>query len=79
MLYVPGMKCNLLSIDKLVEKGFSVTMGEGMLKVYDLEKVGVEITNIKKLNFSNKITSSGESMFHYNDCRQDQSAMAQEV
>lgn len=38
VLYVPGMKCNLLSVGQSVEKGFLVTMGEDILKVYDSKK-----------------------------------------
>ena len=35
VLYVPGMKCNLLSVGQLVEKGFSVCMKDDLLKAYD--------------------------------------------
>ena len=35
VLYVPGMKCNLLSVGKLVEKGFSIVMKDGALKLFD--------------------------------------------
>lgn len=35
VLYVPSMKCNLLSVGQLVEKGFSVLMKEGCLKMFD--------------------------------------------
>jgi len=35
VMYVPGMKCNLLSVGQLIEKGFSVCMKNDMLKVYD--------------------------------------------
>jgi len=38
VLYVPGMKCNLLSVGQLVQKGFSVSMKEEVLKVYDARK-----------------------------------------
>ncbi|XP_017438160.1 uncharacterized protein LOC108344205 [Vigna angularis] len=38
VLYVPKMKCNLLNVGQLIEKGFSVTMGEDMLRVYDSKK-----------------------------------------
>jgi hypothetical protein len=34
VLYVPGMKCNLLSIGQLIEKGFSVTMKGNILHLY---------------------------------------------
>ena len=35
VLYVPSMKCNLLNVGQLVEKGFSVCMKDDLLKVYD--------------------------------------------
>jgi len=35
VLLVPGMKCNLLSIGQLIEKGFSVTMEGNTLNLYD--------------------------------------------
>jgi hypothetical protein len=35
VLYVPGMKCNLLSIGQLIEKGLSVTMQGNILHLYD--------------------------------------------
>ena len=35
MLYVPGMKCNLLSVGQLDEKGFSIVMKDGALKLFD--------------------------------------------
>lgn len=35
VLYVPGMKCNLLSVIQLVEKGFLVIMKNGSLKLFD--------------------------------------------
>jgi hypothetical protein len=34
VLLVPGMKCNLLSIGQLIEKGFSVTMQGNILNLY---------------------------------------------
>lgn len=36
--YVPGMKCNLMSIGQLLQKGFSVTMCDGKLKLFDQQK-----------------------------------------
>ena len=33
--YVPGIKCNLLSVGQLVEKGFSIVMKDGALKLFD--------------------------------------------
>jgi len=38
VLYVPRMKCNLLSVGQLVQKEFSVFMKEEVLKVYDARK-----------------------------------------
>lgn len=35
VLYVPGMKCNLLSVEQLVEKGFSVVMKDEVLELFD--------------------------------------------
>lgn len=35
VLYVPGMKCNLLSLGQLIERGFSVEMKNQSLKMYD--------------------------------------------
>lgn len=33
--YVPGMKSNLVSVCQLIEKGFSVTIKNNILKLYD--------------------------------------------
>ena len=35
VLYVPCMKCNLLSVGQLIEKGFSVTMKNEVLALFD--------------------------------------------
>jgi len=35
VLYVPGMKCNLLNVGHLIEKGFSVTMKNEVLELFD--------------------------------------------
>ena len=37
VLYVPGMKCNLLSVRKLVENQFSVVMKDGALEIFDIQ------------------------------------------
>lgn len=37
VLYVLGMQCNLLSVRQLVEKGFSVVMKDGALKLFDTQ------------------------------------------
>lgn len=38
VLYVPDMKCNLLSIVQLVEKGFTVAMKQDATGMFDPEK-----------------------------------------
>ncbi|XP_019430617.1 PREDICTED: uncharacterized protein LOC109337963 [Lupinus angustifolius] len=38
VLYVPYMKCNLLSIGQLVDKGFSVLMKDDKLELFDTNK-----------------------------------------
>ena len=35
VLYVSGMKCDLLSVGQLVEKGFSIVMKDGVLKLLE--------------------------------------------
>jgi len=35
VLYVPGMQCNLLSVGQLIKKGYSVTMKDNVLKLFD--------------------------------------------
>lgn len=35
LLYVPGIKCNLLSIDQLVEKVFKVPINGDVLQLFD--------------------------------------------
>ena len=37
VLYVAKMKCNLLSVGQLVEKGFSVIMKEGTLELFNTQ------------------------------------------
>jgi len=34
VLYVPGMKCNFLSVGQLIETGFSVTMKNEVLELF---------------------------------------------
>ena len=34
-LYVPGIKCNLLSVGQLVERSFSIFMKDGVLRLFD--------------------------------------------
>ena len=38
VLYVPGMKNNLISMGQLLEKGFSMKMSNRSLEVYDTTK-----------------------------------------
>lgn len=38
VLYVPGMKCNFLSVGQLFEKSFSVIMKYGVLELVDTQK-----------------------------------------
>lgn len=37
VLYVPGIKCNLLSVGELVEKGFSVVIKDEALELFDIQ------------------------------------------
>lgn len=49
VLLVPEMKCNLLSLGQLVEKGFTVTMGnKGQAEILDRNKRLIMRTNICK-------------------------------
>lgn len=38
VLFIPDIQCNMLSIGQLVEKGFSIIMEGGSLKLYDKKK-----------------------------------------
>jgi transposase InsO family protein len=48
VFYVPDMSCNLLSIGQLVEKGFSVTMENSALKLFDKMKNLILMCNLSK-------------------------------
>lgn len=37
VLYVPGMKCNLVSVGQLVKKGFSMVMKNEAFKLFDAQ------------------------------------------
>jgi hypothetical protein len=37
VLYIPSMKCNLLSIDQFLEKNYKVYMEDRMLRVIDVK------------------------------------------
>jgi hypothetical protein len=38
ILYIPDMKCNPMSVEQLIEKGFSLTIKDEELKLYDQKK-----------------------------------------
>ncbi|KAK2455598.1 hypothetical protein QL285_003035 [Trifolium repens] len=38
VLYVPGMKCNLMSIGKLISKGFKIIIEDETLQLFDSKK-----------------------------------------
>ncbi|KAK2386041.1 putative mitochondrial protein [Trifolium repens] len=48
VFYVPDMSCNLLSLGQLVEKGFSVSMEDSALKLFDKMKNLVLMCNLSK-------------------------------
>ena len=48
VLYVPEMKCNLMSVGQLIEKGYSVTMENDTLKLYNSEKKLILQSNLTK-------------------------------
>ncbi|XP_019433850.1 PREDICTED: uncharacterized protein LOC109340583 [Lupinus angustifolius] len=48
VLFIPGLKCNLLSIGQLVQKGFSATMKDGHCEIYDGGKRLILRSNISK-------------------------------
>jgi len=35
VLYVPGIQCNLLSVDQFIQKGYSITMKDNVFKLFD--------------------------------------------
>ena len=61
VMYVPEMKCNLMSIGQLVEKGFSVTMGGDSLKLFDAKKNFMLKSNMSK-NRTYRCNISSEKM-----------------
>ena len=59
VFYVPGMKCNLLSVGQLVEKGFSVVMKDGVFKLFDTHNNLVfKSPLLKNLTFKTLISST---------------------
>ena len=61
VFYVPDMKCNLMSIDQLMEKGFSVTMDGESLKLFDTKKNLVLKSTLSK-NRTYRCSISSEKM-----------------
>lgn len=48
VLYVPGIKCNLLSVGQLVEKGFSVVIKDEAFKLFETQNNLVSKSLISK-------------------------------
>ena len=61
VFYVPDMKCNLMSIGQLMEKGFSVTMDGESLKLFDTKKNLVLKSTLSK-NRTYRCSISSEKM-----------------
>ena len=61
VFYVPDMKCNLMSIGQLVEKGLSVTMDGDSLKLFDAKKNFVLKSALSK-NRTYRCSMSSEKM-----------------
>jgi len=58
VLYVPYIKCNLMSIDQLVEKGFLVTMDGDSLKLFNARKnLVLKFTLVKNRTYRCNISS----------------------
>ncbi|MCI17993.1 retrovirus-related pol polyprotein from transposon TNT 1-94, partial [Trifolium medium] len=77
VLYIPGMKCNLLSIGQLLEKDYKIVMGNKILNVYNTKgslllktsmsknrtfKIGLDVRNHKCLMTA---SSREEWIWHY--------------
>ncbi|PNX79166.1 retrovirus-related Pol polyprotein from transposon TNT 1-94, partial [Trifolium pratense] len=48
VLYVPGMKCNLMSIGQLMEKDFSININKESLKLFDPEENLIVVSTLSK-------------------------------
>jgi len=48
VLYVPGMKCNVMSVGQLIEKVYLITMENDTLKLYNPEKKPILQSNLTK-------------------------------
>lgn len=59
VLYVLGIKCNLLSVGQLVQKGFSVVMKEGSLELFDTQNnLVLKYPLSKNMKFKTMINST---------------------
>ena len=54
------MKCNLLSVEQLVEKGFSVVMKDGALELFDIQNILVLKSPLSKNRIFKTMISSIE-------------------
>ncbi|XP_058762537.1 uncharacterized protein LOC131635917 [Vicia villosa] len=60
VLYVLGMKCNLLSVGQLVERGFSVVMKGGVCKLFNTQNNLVLKSSLSKNRMFKTMISSAE-------------------
>ena len=60
VLYVPGMKCNLSRVGQLIEKGFSVTMKNEVLDLFDATNKLVLRSSLSKNRTFKTLISSME-------------------
>jgi len=58
VLYVPGIKCNLLSVGKRMEKEFSITMKNEVFKLFDEENKLVIRSPLSKNKTSKTLINS---------------------
>ena len=59
VLYVLGIKCTMLSVGQLVEKGFSGVMKDGFLKLFDTQNnLVLKSPLLKNKTFKTIISSS---------------------
>ncbi|KAI5420943.1 hypothetical protein KIW84_044695 [Lathyrus oleraceus] len=75
VLYVPGMKCNLLIIGQLFEKGFSVVMKDGALEIFDIHnnlvlKYPLSKNRIFKTMISSTEVAQSTDHSRYGNCPQ---------
>ena len=60
VLYIHGIKYDLLSVGQLVEKGFSIFMKDGVLKLFDTKNNLVLKSPLSKKRTFNTMISSTE-------------------